>query len=287
MGQHRSDWRESHEYRHRSDTRFQIVNGGRSNVDNVPLGVVATVTSANWHSINFFGDATPFRGGIPSTLAGPWSKQQVPRYFFNVVEGHSKNLVRDSEGTALSDLNEARKEAVGWARDFAKHDFHRPIQTWRVVVTGENGDEVLTVPLSEVRPSKMIRAWFGLVDHIAKFESSFGPRILLWLLAAAILAIVVQAAIKTVSVSEKGNSYQTASAPVENTIVAVRFVAQASLADITEFLGAYKASIVEGPRPGGFYSIRIADTGSSHDQLTIIVGRIAQEKVVEFAAVVE
>jgi hypothetical protein len=211
----------------------------------------------------------------------------VPRYFFNVVEGHSKNLVRDSEGTVFSGLSEARKEAVGWARDFAKHDFHRSIQTWKVVVTGENGDEVLTVPLSEVRPSKMIRAWFDLVGHIAKFESSFGRHILLWLVTAATLAIIVQAAIKTVPLAEKGSSYQTASAPIENAIVAVRFVPQASLADITKFLDAYKASVVDGPRPGGFYSIRIADTTLPQEELAKIVGRIAQERVVEFAAVVQ
>jgi hypothetical protein len=210
----------------------------------------------------------------------------VPRYFFNVVEGHSKNLVRDSEGTVLSGLSEARKEAVGWARDFAKHDFHRSIQTWKVVVTGENGEEVLAVPLSEVRPSKMIRAWLDLVGHNAKFESSFGPRILLWLIAAATLAIIVQAAIKTAPVAENGG-YQTASAPIENAIVAVRFAPQASLADITKFLDAYKASIVDGPRPGGFYRIRIADTTLPQEELAKIVGRIAQETVVELAAVVQ
>ena len=66
----------------------------------------------------------------------------MPRYFFNVVDGNSKNLLRDSEGAVFSDLGEARKEAVGWAQDFARHDFPKSIQTWKVLVFDENGDGV-------------------------------------------------------------------------------------------------------------------------------------------------
>jgi hypothetical protein len=211
----------------------------------------------------------------------------VPRYFFNVVEGYSKNLVRDSEGAVFSGLSEARKEAVGWAQDFANHDFRGSTESWKIVVADENGDEVLTVPLAEIRPRKMIEAWFDLGRRIAKFESGFGQHIVVWLVAAAMLAIIVQAAIKTVPVAEEGGSYQTASAPTENTIVAVRFVPHASVADITKFLDAYKATLVDGPRPGGFYRLRIVDTTLPQEELAEIVGRIAQEKVVEFAAVVQ
>jgi hypothetical protein len=65
----------------------------------------------------------------------------------------------------------------------------------------------------------------------------------------------------------------------------VRFVPDATMADITKFLAAYKASLVGGPRPSGFYRLRIADTSLPQEELSKIVGRRAQEKVVEFATI--
>jgi hypothetical protein len=210
----------------------------------------------------------------------------MSRYFFNVVEGNSKNLVRDSEGIVFSSVREARKEAVGLARDVVRHGFQGSIQTWKVLVTDENGDEVLTLPLSEVRARKIL-AWLDLRGRIAKFESSFGPRTFAWLITALVLAIIVQAAVTTVLITEQGRGYQTASAPTDGAIVAVRFVPHASAADITEFLDASNASVVGGPRPGGFYHLRVADTALPQEELAKIVGRMAQEKVVEFAAAVQ
>jgi hypothetical protein len=207
----------------------------------------------------------------------------VPRYFFNIVDSDSKNLVRDSEGVLFSGVGEARKEAVGLARDVARHGFKGLTATWKVLVTDENGDKVLTVPLSEIRARKA--AWFDLGRHIAKFKSSFGPRTFVGLLAAAVLVIIVQAAVTTALVTQHGGSYQTASAPTEGAIVAVRFVPHASVADITKFLDAYKASLVGGPRPGGFYRLRIAAKTLPQQELAKIVSQIAQEKVVEFTAV--
>src|SRR5712692_5253107 len=203
-----------------------------------------------------------------------------------MVDGCSTKLVRDSEGAVFPGVSEARKEAVSLARDVARHGFRGSTQTWKVVVTDENGDEVLTVPLSEIR-ARMPRTWFGLGGHIAKLKSNFGPRTFVWLVAAAVLAIIVQAAVTTVLITKQRGSYQTASAPTEGAIVAIRFVPNASMADITKFLDAYKASLVDGPRRDGFYRLRITDTTLPREELAKIVGRMAQEKAVEFAAIVE
>jgi hypothetical protein len=211
----------------------------------------------------------------------------LPRYFFNVVEGNSKTLLRDSHGIVFSDLGGARKEAVGWAQDFARHDFPGSIQTWRVLVTNENADVVLTVRLSEVRLCKMTRAWLELVRHITKLQSSFGSRIAVWLVAAAILIVIMQASLKTAPVTEMRGSYHLASDSIENAAVAVRFVPNASLVDIAKFLDFYKASLVDGPDPDGFYRLRIANTTLPQNEIAHIVGRMAQEKVVEFAALVQ
>jgi hypothetical protein len=206
----------------------------------------------------------------------------MPRYFFNIMEGHSQNLVRDIEGALLSGAGEARKEAIGLARDITRHGIHEPTQTWSVIVTDENGDEVLTVPLSGLPARK---GSFDLGNRIAKLESSFGRGTVVWLIGAAILAITVQTA--AVHVAQQRGSYQTASAPAEGAVVAVRFAAQASMADVTKFLEAYQASLAGGPRPGNLYRLSVGDTTLPQAELAKIVSRMAQEKVVEFAAAVQ
>jgi hypothetical protein len=208
----------------------------------------------------------------------------LPRYFFNMVDGYSRNLVKDSDGAEFSGVGEARKEAVGLARDVARHGLRRST-TWQVVVTDETGDEVLTVPLSEVRAAK-IRAWRDLGGHIPTFEPGFRTRIFVWLIAGAVLAMIVQAALTTFHISETAGRYRTASAPTQGAVVAVRFVADARAADITQFLNTYKASLVGGPRPGGFYRLSLADQTLPEDELAKLVRHMTQETIVEFAAVV-
>jgi hypothetical protein len=207
----------------------------------------------------------------------------VPRYFFNVVDGVSKNLMGDSDGIVFSDLSGARKEAVGWARDFARHNFHESIRSWKVIVTDENADVVLTVPLSEARPCKLTRARLELDRLISKS----GPHVLVFSLAAAIVVVVVQAGLKTATVNKTGGGYELASASTESTVLAVRFAPNASLVEITKFLDAYKASLFDGPGPGGFYKLRIASTSLPQGEIKALIDRMAKEKVVEFAAAVQ
>jgi hypothetical protein len=210
----------------------------------------------------------------------------MPRYFFNIMEGHSQKLVRDIEGALLSGASEARKEALGLARDITRHGIHEPTQTWTVIVTDEQGDEVLTVPLSG-NPARRAHGAFDLGHRMAKFESSFGRSTVVWLMGAAVLAITVQTAMTTFRDARQAGSYQTASAPAEGTLVAVRFASQASMADIGKFLDDYHASLAGGPQPGNLYRLRVGDTTLPQEELAGIVGRMGQEKVVEFAAAVQ
>jgi hypothetical protein len=210
----------------------------------------------------------------------------MPRYFFNIMEGRSQNIVRDIEGALLSGAGEARKEAIGLARDITRHGIHEPTQTWTVIVTDEKGDEVLTVPLSGIVARKAPSP-FSLGSCFARLESNFGRGTIVWLIGAAVLAIAVQTAVTAVHVARDRGSYQTASDANEGTLVAVRFAAQASMADVTEFLKAYQATLADGPRPGNLYRLRIGETTLPHAERTKIVNRMAQEKVVEFAVAVE
>jgi hypothetical protein len=67
----------------------------------------------------------------------------------------------------------------------------------------------------------------------------------------------------------------------------VRFAPQASVADITKFLDAHKALMVDGPdmKKGGLYKIRLAVTGLPRAELIKLVQRMqAESKIVEFIA---
>jgi hypothetical protein len=210
----------------------------------------------------------------------------MPRYFFNIAEGHSHNLVRDTEGALLAGVQEARSEAIGLARDITRHGIHEPAQTWTVIVSNESGDEVLRVPLSGIAARKTQGA-FDLGNRIAKLKSVFGRRTIAWLIGAAVLAISVQAAIKIMHPAQQHGGYQTASAPDQGSFVAVRFAPQASMAEISKFLDTYAASVTGGPRPGNLLRLRIGDTTLPPAELAKILRRMTQEKVVEFAAAVQ
>ena len=115
------------------------------------------------------------------------------------------------------------------------------------------------------------------------------PRTLAWSAAAAIVLILVQAGfLAALFLGGQGHSYRTASveqAGTPGSYALVGFAPQASAAEVTKFLEAYKASIVDGPRAGGLYRIRIGEGALSRDELTKIVDRMQQERaVIRFAA---
>ena len=107
------------------------------------------------------------------------------------------------------------------------------------------------------------------------------------MIGAAVLAIAVQTAITTVPFAEQRSGYQTASAPPVGALVAVRFAAQASMADVGRFLDDYQASVAGGPQPGNMYRLRIGNAALPQAEIATILGRMSKEKVVEFAAAVQ
>ena len=137
------------------------------------------------------------------------------------------------------------------------------------------------------------RASFDLAGRISDFLSGFSPRTLAWSAAAAALAIVVQAAVITgVVMKEHGApaNYETASAQPtsDGAYAVVRFAPQASSADITNFLGAHMATLVDGPKAGGLYRIKFAGASTPKDEVGKMIRRMQEQtKVVSFIAVAE
>ena len=132
-----------------------------------------------------------------------------------------------------------------------------------------------------------------LGSRISEFLSSLTPRTLAWSATAAAIAILLQAAVlAAVMVKEPGapSGPGLASASSEGSYAVVRFAPQATANDITNFLGAYKATLVEGPlnMGGQLYRIRLSETKLPKEEVGKIVRQMQSEsKVVGFVAAKE
>jgi hypothetical protein len=148
------------------------------------------------------------------------------------------------------------------------------------------------IDAEEARAPRRQRS-FDFGTRISEFLSSFTPRTLAWSATAAAVAILVQAAVITsVVVKEQGTSTgpSLASAVSDGSFAVVRFAPQATATDITNFLGAYKATVVEGPlnMGGQLYRIRLSEAKLPKDEVGKIIRQMQEEsKVVGFIAVNE
>src|SRR4030088_3183321 len=146
------------------------------------------------------------------------------------------------------------------------------------------------IDAEEARAPRRQRS-FDFGARISEFLSGFTPRTLAWSATAAAVAILVQAAVITsVVVKEQGTSAapSLASAASDGSFAVVRFAPPAT--DITNFLGAYKATVVEGPlnMGGQLYRIRLSEAKLPKDEVGKIIRQMQEEsKVVGFIAVNE
>jgi hypothetical protein len=142
------------------------------------------------------------------------------------------------------------------------------------------------------------RRSFSLAAFIGERLSLFSPRTLAWSAVTAVLAIVLQAGLLAgLYINEPGSevpaAYRTASAPTRSlgpvgSYALIGFTPQATAADVTKFLDAYKATIVDGPKPGGLYRIRVSAAALPKRDLTAIVKQMQDEsKIVRFVAATE
>jgi hypothetical protein len=145
----------------------------------------------------------------------------------------------------------------------------------------------------------------SLGERVAQF---FSPRMLAWTASAAAVIVLLQAGVITRLVLQDRESaappmqaaaatatdmptFETASAPIVtrgleiDSYALVRFAPQASIADINKFLDARDAAIVDGPKAGGVYRVRIAHGSLSRQQFARVVKELEADKsIVSFAA---
>jgi hypothetical protein len=102
----------------------------------------------------------------------------------------------------------------------------------------------------------------GPLDRLAAWLAGLSPRALGLAAAAAALVVAVQAGALVAALVGGGTRYEVASAPgpgtSAGTFALVAFAPEATAARIDALLAARGATIVDGPRPGGLYRVRIA-----------------------------
>jgi hypothetical protein len=113
--------------------------------------------------------------------------------------------------------------------------------------------------------------------RVGTWLSGLSPRVLSWSATVATLALVLQAGL----LAGLGDGRYT-SQSVKDTLSAgdayafVAFAPQASFADITKFLRAHKAYVVDGPRADGIYTIRVKASALSQEEVAEAVQELRQ-----------
>jgi hypothetical protein len=144
---------------------------------------------------------------------------------------------------------------------------------------------------AEVNGRHKVPSVRAVAGRVAALIAGLSPRTLALAASVAVLAIAVQAFVLLGVLTKPQGAYQTAGVDGgthrHGAFALVRFAKQASAAEITHFLETYQATLVDGPKAGGLYRVKVAMTALAQEELARIVLRMQHEHVVEFAAPTE
>lgn len=130
----------------------------------------------------------------------------------------------------------------------------------------------------------------SILDRVGAFLDALTPRQLAYAGLAAALAIAIQAAsIGALLQGQETSGYQTASGQSQSlgkgSFALVGFKPTVTQAALTGFLDENKLSIVDGPRAGGLYQVRVSEDALSQDALATAVAKLkARADIVAFAS---
>jgi hypothetical protein len=138
-------------------------------------------------------------------------------------------------------------------------------------------------------PSMSLRLSAG----IAEFFSGLSPRVLAYSAAVGAVALLLQAGvIGAFLAKQQTGSFQVASAPTDTVVrglgqetgprALVRFVKDARISDITAFLDANQASIIDSTQ-GGMFRLQFGDKPMSRQEVAGLLTRLQGEKIIDLA----
>jgi anti-sigma factor RsiW len=115
-------------------------------------------------------------------------------------------------------------------------------------------------------------------DRIAEFFAAPTPAGLRWAAAIAGLVFLFQAAvIGTLILARSSSLYETAGSkalPTAGPTLLVGFADGATASAVTALLSELDAQVIEGPKPGGIYRLRLTKTPATNTALQEIVRRL-------------
>jgi hypothetical protein len=122
--------------------------------------------------------------------------------------------------------------------------------------------------------------------RVFEFFAGLAPRTMAYAAGAAAVALLLQAGvIGAVLVRQPANFHSAAhDGQTDNgTRALVRFTPEARVSDISQFLDSYNASIVAGLK-AGMFRIQFGDKPMTKDEVTNLMKKVEQEKIVSFVA---
>jgi len=139
---------------------------------------------------------------------------------------------------------------------------------------------VLATATAEPRKASL----FARLASLAGLGARGNPTRLAWAGAAAAVVILLQAAaIVALLPVTRGPGYQPASAAtskVEGAEVIVVFAPDARLDEVGAWLKQHDASMIEGPRAGGMYRVRVGDKVPTADEMTALLAELGKAPIV-------
>lgn len=143
----------------------------------------------------------------------------------------------------------------------------------------------------EAEPRKGRAPGLGLMASVKSWFGSSGPSWMPVAAAAAAVVILVQAATLGVLLTRDGPAGTElasgrATAPVEaGSYALIRFNENARAADVTAFLRSLNLAVVDGPKPGGVYRVRLSTQPLSEERREEILRQIrAKSDIIGFAS---
>ena len=130
----------------------------------------------------------------------------------------------------------------------------------------------------------------SLVDKLGLFLSGLAPRQLAYAGISAALAIaVLGGSLGSLLSGGQGAGYQTAAGPgasaAKGTFALVAFQAAAPAGPLSAFLTENKLTIVEGPKAGGVFRVRLSDAVLSKDATDAAIAKLkGRADLVSFAS---
>jgi anti-sigma-K factor RskA len=148
-------------------------------------------------------------------------------------------------------------------------------------------DRLMAAIDAETVAARKRNAAGAVAAQFSSFIAGFSPRTLAFAASFAVAAIALQAFLLVSMATKPQAPFETASVnPTvsgHGTFAMVRFAREASAGEITRFLEEYQATLVDGPKPGGYYRVRLGMKTLAKEELARIVSRMRQDRVVETA----